>query len=63
VNLRDFGQPWIPAGERSGLLMRIAATGERFVVRADEILPALSGTGVSYRSRRALGSDQRADKI
>jgi hypothetical protein len=26
VNLRDFGQPWIPMGERSSLLARIAAT-------------------------------------
>jgi hypothetical protein len=24
VNLRDFGQPWILKGERSGLLTRIA---------------------------------------
>jgi len=26
VNLRDFGQPWILKGERSGLLTRIATT-------------------------------------
>jgi hypothetical protein len=26
MNLRDFGQPLIPTGERSGLLTRIAAT-------------------------------------
>src|SRR5258708_386246 len=26
VNPRNFGQPWIPAGEQSGLLTRIAAT-------------------------------------
>ena len=26
VNLRDFGQPWVPTGERSGLLTRTAAT-------------------------------------
>jgi hypothetical protein len=26
VNLRDFGQPWIPTAEQSGLLMRLAPT-------------------------------------
>jgi hypothetical protein len=40
VNLRDSGQPWILAGERSGLLTLIAADGKRFVVRADEKLTA-----------------------
>ena len=25
VNLRDFGQPWIPTGKRSGLQTHIAA--------------------------------------
>jgi hypothetical protein len=35
-------QLWILAGERSGLLTRIAATGKRFVVRADEKLTAFN---------------------
>ena len=26
MNLRHFGQPWIPTGERSGLQTRIATT-------------------------------------
>jgi hypothetical protein len=39
VNLRDFGQPWIPTGERSGLQTYIAAKGVH-VVRADEKLTA-----------------------
>ena len=26
MNLRDFGQPWIPTGERSGLQTHIATT-------------------------------------
>jgi hypothetical protein len=34
----DFGQPWIPTGEQSGLLTHIATTEKRFVVRADEKL-------------------------
>jgi hypothetical protein len=33
VNLRDFGQPWIPTGEQFGLLTRIATmeSGSLFV--------------------------------
>jgi hypothetical protein len=32
VNPRDFGQPWIPTGERSGLQTRIATMeGQRDV--------------------------------
>jgi hypothetical protein len=30
VNLRDFGQPWIPTGERSGLLTHTAKKSRRF---------------------------------
>ena len=26
MNLRDFGQPWIPTGERSGLQTHIVTT-------------------------------------
>jgi hypothetical protein len=33
-------QPWIPAGERSGLQTHSAGMGRRFVVRADEKLTA-----------------------
>jgi hypothetical protein len=39
----DFGdasQPWTATGEQSLLLTRIAATGKRFVVCADEKLTA-----------------------
>jgi len=40
VNLRDFGQPWIPTGEQSGLQTHIETTEKRFVVHADEKLTA-----------------------
>jgi hypothetical protein len=40
VNLRDFGQPWIPTGERSGLQTRHQDERKRFVVRSDEKLTA-----------------------
>jgi hypothetical protein len=33
VNLRDFGQPWILAGERSSLLTHIAATARRLRIQ------------------------------
>jgi hypothetical protein len=39
VNLRDFGQPWIPAGERSGLLTRIAASDDLGTVAAKMTSP------------------------
>jgi len=32
VNLRDFGQPWIVKGERSGLPTHIAAMGSGSLV-------------------------------
>jgi len=35
MNLRDFGQPWIPKGEQSGLQTHIGTTesGLSFVVK------------------------------
>ena len=50
MNLGDFGQPWIPTGERSGLQTHIAATEKRFVVRADEKLTAFVELEAAIRS-------------
>jgi len=46
VNLRDFGQPWIPTGERSGLLTHIAAT-ESVSLRTRVKVDGFSGIGIS----------------
>jgi hypothetical protein len=40
VNLRDFGQPWIPTAKRFGLLMRIAVTESVSLRAGDETLTA-----------------------
>jgi hypothetical protein len=44
-NAKACAYRWIfRTSERSGLWTRIAATGKRFVVRADELLTAVCGT-------------------
>jgi hypothetical protein len=40
VNLRGFGQSWIPMGERSGLQTHIAAMESVSLLTAEELLTA-----------------------
>jgi len=53
VNLRDFGQPWIPTGEQPGLQNAHRGDRKRFVVRVDEKLTAC-GTRIGDHSRDEL---------
>ena len=47
-----MSQPWILAGERIGLLMRIGDNGKRFVVHAREKLTAFVELEAVIRSCR-----------
>jgi hypothetical protein len=51
VGVGAASQRWIPTGERSGLLMRTAATDKRFVVRADEKLTGFAELESAIRQR------------
>ena len=67
-NLSKAGWSWgcVSAIDRNGRPIWITDAqrddGKRFVVRADEKLTAFVELETSYRSRRAPGSDQHADK-
>ena len=50
MNLRDFGQPWSPTGEQSGVRTHIVGDGQRFVVREDEKLTAFLELESAIRS-------------
>ena len=47
-----MSQPWIPAGERSGLLTRSRADGKHYVVRADAKLTAFLELESAMRAYR-----------
>ena len=54
MNLRDFGQPWIPTGEQPGLLNAHRGDGKRFVVHAEEKLTAFLELESAIHSRGEL---------
>jgi hypothetical protein len=62
VNLRDFGQPWIPTGEQSGLLMHIAGR-KRFVVHAEEKLTAFLELETAMRAYKKQNECFSLDNI
>ena len=54
MNLRDFGQPWIPTGEQPGLQNAHRGDRKRFVVRVDEKLTAFVELESAIHSRGEL---------
>jgi hypothetical protein len=51
VNLRDFGQPWIPTGETIWIADAHRGDGKRLVVHADERLTAFLELESAIRGR------------
>jgi hypothetical protein len=53
----------IPTGERNGLLMHIAASAQRFIVRADEKLTAFLELESTIKNKKMLITERLARRV